>query len=75
VHLCQICQTHPTSSVMCDPCGRSYDRTAFRDGSIIEAMAWAAQRARRFERRKTRREAKAATKRRKKAEPREGGGE
>lgn len=32
---------------MCKSCQRSYDRTAHRDGSVWEAMTWAAGRARR----------------------------
>jgi predicted amidophosphoribosyltransferase len=50
---CGICG-EPCQRVteMCDACGRSYDRTAHRDGSIIEALLWAARRARRFERKR-----------------------
>jgi hypothetical protein len=33
---------------MCKACGDAYDRSAHRDGSVMEAMAWAAARARRF---------------------------
>lgn len=33
---------------MCRLCGRSYDRYAFSDGSVSEAIRWAARRARRF---------------------------
>jgi hypothetical protein len=37
---------------MCAPCGASYDKTAHRDGSVLEAMLWAAKRARQFVRKK-----------------------
>jgi len=33
--------------MMCGRCQRSYDRSAHRDGTIWEAMVWAANRARR----------------------------
>jgi predicted amidophosphoribosyltransferase len=47
---CVICQRPAKRSRLCKLCGRSYDRHAHRDGSVLEAMAWAAARARRFER-------------------------
>jgi hypothetical protein len=40
---------------MCKQCGRSYDRAANNDGTVREAMRWAAERARRFERRRQQR--------------------
>ena len=48
--ICPICRLRRAKrkSSMCDACGASYDRTAHRDGSVIEAMLWAAKRAWRF---------------------------
>jgi hypothetical protein len=44
--------------MLCGPCGRSYDRARSRDdGTIFSAIAWAAARARREERKRSRREA------------------
>jgi hypothetical protein len=36
----------------CELCGRSYDRHAHSDGSVMTAMVWAPRRARRFEQRR-----------------------
>jgi len=47
---CAICDCASLAPNMCARCQRSYDRTAHRDGTIWEAMAWAAKRARREER-------------------------
>jgi hypothetical protein len=61
--LCPICQAHElTRGLMCEPCGESYDRYAHAEGTHFEAMRWAAQRARRFERRRARRLAEKARK-------------
>lgn len=49
--LCTICGERPGMR-MCDVCQKSYDRTAHRSGDAWEAIAWAANRARRFERRR-----------------------
>lgn len=52
--LCAICHQLPARGRfgMCETCGVSYDRVAHRDGSVIEAMVWAAKRARHFERKR-----------------------
>lgn len=46
---CQICGSprERIAAAMCDGCARSYDRMSHRDGSVMEAMVWAAGRARR----------------------------
>ena len=50
---CVICgEPYNGVNLMCGPCGRSYDRSAHDDGSVFEAMRWAALRARRFERKR-----------------------
>lgn len=52
---CTVCDRPvvPIGSRMCGSCGESYDRARRRDdGTIFAAMAWAAARARRFERAK-----------------------
>jgi predicted amidophosphoribosyltransferase len=55
--VCSICgepTTKPTH--MCRACGDSYDKHAHDDGSVLEAMLWAARRARWYaERRRNRR--------------------
>lgn len=53
---CVICYERPAKGalLMCGTCGRSYDRDARRVGDVAEAIAWAAQRARRFERARAR---------------------
>ena len=58
IGLCIICleRDRERGSFMCAECGRSYDRSAFRDDSIAEALRWAAKRARRFERARNRKE-------------------
>lgn len=51
---CQVCgepTAHPV--YMCRPCQRSYDSTAHDDGSVMEAILWAARRARWYAQRKT----------------------
>lgn len=54
--VCLICRNpRKKSGDMCAPCAKSYDRTAHRDGSVMEAMVWAANRARRFERQRQKR--------------------
>lgn len=53
--LCKVCQERPiTDHLMCEPCGKSYDRYAFDTGSIADVIIWAAKRARRFERKRAR---------------------
>lgn len=42
--LCIICHAD-APGFFCDACGRSYDRSAHDEGTVIEAMAWAANRA------------------------------
>ena len=44
--LCVVC-LRPGAS-MCALCCRSYDRSAHAEDSVLEAMLWAAKRARRF---------------------------
>jgi hypothetical protein len=51
VKICTICGERP-GVLMCKVCQASYDRTAHRSGDAWEAMAWAANRARRFERKR-----------------------
>lgn len=53
---CVMCGEHgePPARGMCRLCQRSYDETAHRMGCVWEAMAWAARRARRFERKRAR---------------------
>lgn len=43
---CPIC-VGGCDAQMCRSCARSYDRTAHREGTVMEAMRWAANRARR----------------------------
>jgi methionyl-tRNA synthetase len=56
--LCPICGERDSVGLMCKQCGRSYDRDANNDGTVWEAMRWAAERARRFERRRQQRRRK-----------------
>lgn len=42
---CMICRPDGVTVQMCRPCGESYDRDAHADGSVAEAMRWAADRA------------------------------
>lgn len=54
---CIICETRPVVdlSFMCPPCGSSYDRDSNAGGgSVLDAIEWAAKRARYFERRRKR---------------------
>lgn len=46
---CVYC-TRPNCLVMCARCSRSYDSAMAKDRSIMAALLWAAQRARRFAR-------------------------
>lgn len=56
--LCGVCLERPkVGVVLCEVCGRSYDRTAFRDCTVIEAIAWAARRTRFFDRKRQRKKA------------------
>lgn len=44
--ICEICHApNPRGSAMCPSCDRSYDRSAHREGTVYEAMLWAANRA------------------------------
>lgn len=43
-HPCGICMG-PSTGVMCESCGRSYDRFAHDEASVQTAMEWAARRA------------------------------
>lgn len=52
---CQIClRPYPDKPKryfgMCEDCGESYDRYAFRDVSVMGAIIWAARRSRRYDR-------------------------
>jgi hypothetical protein len=38
--------------LMCDPCGLSYERALERDNTVHDCIRWAAERARRFERKR-----------------------
>ena len=53
---CNICLERECRGAnwMCEACGRSYDRNAHHEGTVAEAMRWAAERARRFERARVR---------------------
>ena len=57
IYSCYVCRERRArhAASLCDPCARSYDRNAFKDGSVYGAISWAAERARRFERRRHRR--------------------
>ncbi len=49
--VCIICGVDRCSrGSMCRQCGASYDGRSQGDASVLEAMKWAAKRARRFER-------------------------
>lgn len=53
---CSICgEERSRRGEMCPPCCMSYDRYARDTGTVIEAIEWAAARARRFERRRHKR--------------------
>lgn len=53
---CIVCRERGVrySTEMCEPCNRSYDRYAHDTGAIWDVIVWAADRARRFERRRAR---------------------
>lgn len=47
--VCVVCRRRPAKgALLCDPCGRSYDRGAAKDVTIAAALRWAASRAWRF---------------------------
>ena len=47
---CVVCaERMKTGTLMCNICGRSYDKSAYEDTTIAAAIVWAAERARRFE--------------------------
>ena len=49
--ICPVCRRYRIGRrLMCDPCGRSYDRALARDETTIALIEWAARRARRFAR-------------------------
>lgn len=51
---CVVCAERPRAGALfCAACARSWDRDAEKDATIAAAVAWAARRARRFERRRT----------------------
>jgi hypothetical protein len=53
---CLVCAERPRSGMLfCAACARSWDRDAERDTTFAAAVAWAARRARMFERRRGRR--------------------
>lgn len=45
---CVVCRKRRASMLLCDPCGRSYDRDLKRNMTLAGAIEWAAKRARRF---------------------------
>lgn len=50
--ICEICGMATNRPVkMCAQCGIAYDKEAHEDGSVMEAIVWAARRARWYERR------------------------
>lgn len=49
-HPCIICLERPAPSLLCGPCGVSYDRDAASDTTTWACIKWAAKRSRRFER-------------------------
>jgi hypothetical protein len=52
---CVVCLA-PASSSFCRTCRRSYDTYSFTGGvTVLAAIEWAAKRARRFERQRSRR--------------------
>lgn len=52
---CGICNLRLAGSGrFCSVCGRAYDRNAHNDGTVMEALLWAAKRARFFERKRSR---------------------
>jgi len=51
--LCVVCRERPMVGIpLCEPCGRSYDRSLAKDVSIAACIEWAANRTRRFERKR-----------------------
>lgn len=48
---CPICLRPTSHWMLCDACSKSYAKNAHNDGSVLEAMEWAAERARCFARR------------------------
>lgn len=55
VTICVICyERKKCGGNLCTVCGKSYDRNAHNEGTVLEAMVWAAKRARWFERKRQR---------------------
>lgn len=54
---CAICLERQTTgpSTWCRVCAKNYDRNAFDQGGVLEAIEWAVARALRFERRRQKR--------------------
>lgn len=54
LHPCAICGEPRAKKGQgwCSACTRSYDRDSFSDGTVAAAVEWAAERARKFERRR-----------------------
>lgn len=45
-HECPVCGAPGSRMHLCATCQRAYDREAHTDGSVFEAISWAARRAR-----------------------------
>lgn len=45
---CAVCGWRRKSSRMCNACSLAYERFAHDEGTVMEAIVWAARRARRF---------------------------
>lgn len=57
--MCTVCREREKRSMygmFCEQCARSYDRARKSSGDIAIVIEWAANRARRFERRRAHRE-------------------
>lgn len=60
---CAVCGERGAEDLgvaLCARCARAYDAANERDNTFVGLIVWAAQRARRFERRRVRRQAQAA---------------
>lgn len=53
--LCTVCYEEPIRGiVLCDRCGKAYDRMVAKTSTIAELIEWSAKRARMFERKRSR---------------------
>jgi hypothetical protein len=55
IRKCVICRSPGAKPLLCDTCGRAYDRALAKDNTIYALIAWTARRARKFERAEMRR--------------------